>query len=105
MLDAVNLFLDHIQSNIDSSHCTGSLYMDLRKAFDTVHHGNLVSKLPHYGIMNLELAWLENTFLTGLSMFAMMVLGHKPSTLRIESSRDQYLVHFCVSSSMIYTLL
>ena len=34
--------------------------MDLRKAFDTVHHGNLLSKLPHYGIKNLELALLED---------------------------------------------
>ena len=27
---------------------------------DTVHHGNLLSKSPHYGINNLELAWLED---------------------------------------------
>ncbi len=42
---AVTLFLDHIRSNMDASCCTGALYMDLRKAFDTVHHGNLLSKL------------------------------------------------------------
>ena len=58
--DAVTLFLDHIRSNMDASRCTGTLYMDLRKAFDTVHHGNLLTKLPHYGIKSLELAWLED---------------------------------------------
>ena len=58
--DAVTLFLDHIRSNMDASRCTGTLYLDLCKAFDTVHHGNLLSKLPHYGIKNLELAWLED---------------------------------------------
>ena len=34
--------------------------MDLRKAFDTVHHDNLLSILSHYGIKNSELAWLED---------------------------------------------
>ena len=48
------------ESNMDASRCTGRLYVDLRKAFDTVHHGNLLSKLLHYGIKNLELAWLED---------------------------------------------
>lgn len=34
--------------------------MDLRKAFDTVHHGNLPSKLSYYGIKNTQLARLED---------------------------------------------
>ena len=34
--------------------------MDLRKAFDTVHHGTLFDKLRCYGIQNTEPAWFED---------------------------------------------
>ena len=34
--------------------------MDVRKPFDTVHHGNLLSILSDDGIKNSELAWLED---------------------------------------------
>ncbi len=45
---------------MEQSCCTGALYLDLRKAFDTVHHGTLIDKLICYGIHNTELAWFEN---------------------------------------------
>ena len=34
--------------------------MNLRRAFDTVHHGTLLEKLRCYGLQNTELAWFEN---------------------------------------------
>ena len=34
--------------------------MDLKKAFDTVHHGCLLSKLPQYGITQSELSWFTD---------------------------------------------
>ena len=34
--------------------------MDLRNAFDTVHHGALLDKFICYGIQNTELAWFED---------------------------------------------
>ena len=39
---------------------TGAVYIDLRKAFDTVDHARLLSKLPIYGIKSKELCWFEN---------------------------------------------
>ena len=33
---------------------------NLRKAFDTVDHARLISKLPIYGIKNKELSWFES---------------------------------------------
>ena len=41
------IFLEHIRSNMDAHCCTGAMYVDLLKAFDTVHHGNLLSKLSY----------------------------------------------------------
>ena len=38
---------------------TGAVFIDLRKAFDTVNHARLLSKLPIYGIKNKELCWFE----------------------------------------------
>ena len=39
---------------------TGAVFVDLRKAFDTVDHARLLSKLTIYGIRNEELLWFED---------------------------------------------
>ena len=39
---------------------TGTVFMDLRKAFDTVNHGRLIDKLPAYGIRGLEMKWFTS---------------------------------------------
>ena len=38
--------------------------MDIKKAFDTVNHNILISKLKHYGIRDVALKWFESC-LTG----------------------------------------
>ena len=57
---AVTLLTDHIRTHIDRGECTGAVFMDLSKAFDTVDHGCLISKLVLYGIRNIELCWFES---------------------------------------------
>ena len=51
---------DQIGLNIDKGLCTGVMYIDLRKAFDTVCHSTLLQKLPHYGIQGKELNWISD---------------------------------------------
>ena len=46
--------------NIDKGYLTGTVFIDLRKPFDTVDHARLLSKLPAYGIIGRELRWLES---------------------------------------------
>ena len=47
---------------------TGAVFLDLRKAFDTVDHSRIISKLPLYGIRDKELAWVES-YLFGRKQF------------------------------------
>ena len=43
---------------MEKRQLTGALFMDFRKAFDTVNR--LLHKLPFYGIKDNELSWLSN---------------------------------------------
>ena len=42
---------------------TGSVFIDLRKAFDTIDQSVLLNKLTKYGINDLELEWFNNYLL------------------------------------------
>ena len=57
---AVTLLSDHIRTSTDNQMYTGVVFLDLSKAFDTVDHGCLLSKLSAHGIENYELRWFEN---------------------------------------------
>lgn len=65
---AVTILTDSIRQNIDKGLMTGAVFLDLRKAFDTVDHSRIISKLPLYGIRDKELAWLES-YLFGRKQF------------------------------------
>ena len=54
------MFLDHIRGEADKGKLTGAIFIDLSKAFDTVSHSVLLSKLPSYGVMNTEFKWLAD---------------------------------------------
>ena len=55
------LLVDDIRKNIHNDLLTGVLYLDLSKAFDTVGHSCLLSKLPSYGISGNEFTWFGNS--------------------------------------------
>ena len=46
--NAVTLFSDAIREAMDTGMLTGAAFVDLSKAFDTVDHARLLSKLPIY---------------------------------------------------------
>ena len=54
---------------MDRGQLTGTLFIDLRKAFDTVDHSTLISKHPLYGIEHVEQRWIRN-YLTQRSQIA-----------------------------------
>ena len=58
--DAVTYFTDCIRKSIDEGCVTAAVFVDFRKAFDSVNHQLLLKKLPGYGIQTQELRWFEN---------------------------------------------
>jgi hypothetical protein len=58
--DAVLKLTEYLYGALNSkSHCL-SIFVDLKKAFDTVNHNILLNKLERYGIRGLPLAWFTS---------------------------------------------
>ena len=57
---AAMCFADTIRRNIDQGRLTGAVFIDLRKAFDTVDHAVLLRKLSSLGVVQSELHWFRN---------------------------------------------
>ena len=56
ILDIVN----NIHNSMDNGKYTCGIFIDLKKAFDTVNHSILVAKLENYGIRGLINTWFKS---------------------------------------------
>ena len=52
--------IDHITEALDNKKHAIGLFLDLRKAFDTVNKEILLNKLHHYGIRGISLKWFDS---------------------------------------------
>ena len=50
--------MNKITTSIDQNEITVCIFLDLSKAFDTLDHQILFSKLEHYGICGIALLWI-----------------------------------------------
>lgn len=58
--NAIALFLDDIYEGINTNQNCLATYIDLKKAFDTVHHNILIEKLIKYGLSDSVIKLLKN---------------------------------------------
>ena len=52
---------ENIRTHLDKNELTAGVFVDLRKAFDTIDHDILLTKLDHYGIRGLSNDWFCHT--------------------------------------------
>ena len=58
--NALTEVIDYIYKSLDEGNYVFGIYIDLKKAFDTVQHDILLSKLQHYGIRGIAFEWFRS---------------------------------------------
>ena len=51
---------DTTRRNMDQGMLTGAVFIDFRKAFDSVNHDLLLQKLSYMGVLDKELTWFKD---------------------------------------------
>lgn len=74
-------------SEIDEDKSVDAVYLDLRKAFDTVPHKRLLHKLDGYGVKGKVLSWISS-FLTDRTQFV-TVNGNRSNEIDVTSGVPQ----------------
>ena len=51
---------DNWYENMDNGKLTGVVFIDIRKAFDSIDHSILLKKLAYYGVSQVEFTWFQS---------------------------------------------
>ena len=72
---------ESIRQSIDNNEFGCGTFIDLKKAFDTVNHAIVLTKLNHYGIRGVVLDWLKSYLSQGKQF--VNVNGHNSLSLPV----------------------
>jgi len=72
--------VERIRKSLDEGYLACGVFVDLQKAFDTVDHSILISKLKHYGVRGIANNWFRS-YLSGRMQF--VSLSHLKSTVKL----------------------
>ena len=87
---------ESIHNSTENNEFGCGIFIDLKKAFDTVNHSILLSKLNHYGVRGKAYDWFQS-YLSNREQFV-CINGHKSDSLSItvvEYLRDPVLDPCC----------
>ena len=59
---AAIVLLGQVRLAVDNGNLVDACFIDLQKAFDTISHNKLISKLRRYGVRDKELDWFKKLF-------------------------------------------
>ena len=65
---ALAILTDKVSEALDKEESIIGVFLDFSKAFDTINHNILLTKLKRYGISNTPLQWISS-YLTGRSQY------------------------------------
>ena len=51
---------DNWSDNMDKGNLTGVVFLDIRRAFDSVDHSIVLEKVKFYGVADRELMWFKS---------------------------------------------
>ena len=74
-------FSDNIRRNMDQGQLTGAVFIDLRKAFDTVDHAVLLAKLSNMGIVGREHDWFSDYLTNRTQVVEFQGVTSAPNTI------------------------
>ena len=78
---------ENIQTQLDDGKYSAGVFVDLKKAFDTVDHNILLKKLDYYGVRGIAYEWLASN-LKNRKQFV-SIGGHISSTQVIHTGVPQ----------------
>ena len=87
---------DHILKNANDGKVTASIFIDLKKAFDTVSHEMLIKKLNSYGIRDSALHWFKSYLSDRTQTVNIIQLFQASRVLILVSLRGQYCDLYCL---------
>lgn len=76
---AVCVFVEKVKSYLDKSSCVAAVFLDFKRAFDTVNHLKLLSRLSTFNFSNHTVKWIQS------------YLSDRKQCVQIKNSKSPYL--------------
>ena len=87
---------DTLYENIDNGELNGVVFLDIRKAFDSINHTILLHKMKvQFGITNVELDWFSSYLTNREQVCIVNGLHLHPERSFVVSRKDQFWVPYC----------